>query len=119
MQLGHTEEGLSEILRCRTELVQTGQAVIALWLFEALADVYLAAGCYISNELTGPDNKIIPGADYKGVQHGINLLAKTNYGEPAFIGKKVIVLGGGFTAMDCSRSSVSPARRPISARANG
>ena len=68
--------------------------------------VYLAAGCYISNELTGPDNKIIPGANFKGVQHGINLLAKTNYGEPAFIGKKVIVLGGGFTAMDCCRTSV-------------
>ena len=68
--------------------------------------VYLAAGCYISNELTGPDNKVIPGADLKGVEHGIKLLSKTNFGEPAFIGKQVIVLGGGFTAMDCCRTSV-------------
>jgi NADPH-dependent glutamate synthase beta subunit-like oxidoreductase len=68
--------------------------------------VFLAAGCYISNPLTGPDNKVIPGADLLGVEDGIKLLAKTNFGEPAFIGKKVIVLGGGFTAMDCCRTSV-------------
>jgi class 3 adenylate cyclase/tetratricopeptide (TPR) repeat protein len=43
-QLGHSEEGLGEILRCRTELIQTARTVITLWLFEALADVYLAAG---------------------------------------------------------------------------
>jgi NADPH-dependent glutamate synthase beta subunit-like oxidoreductase len=68
--------------------------------------VYLAAGCYVSNDLTGPDNKIIPGANLKGVEHGIALLAKTNFGEPASIGKNVIVLGGGFTAMDCCRTSI-------------
>jgi NADPH-dependent glutamate synthase beta subunit-like oxidoreductase len=68
--------------------------------------VYLAAGCYVSNDLTGPDNKIIPGAHLRGVEHGIALLARTNFGEPAYIGKKVIVLGGGFTAMDCCRTSV-------------
>ncbi len=68
--------------------------------------VYLAAGCYVSNALTGPDNKVIPGANLKGVEDGISLLAKTNFGEPAFIGKRVAVLGGGFTAMDCCRTSI-------------
>ena len=68
--------------------------------------VYLAAGCYISNDLTGPDNKIIPGADLKGVDHGIGMLAKTNFGEPTFVGKNVVVLGGGFTAMDCCRTAI-------------
>ena len=68
--------------------------------------VYLAAGCYISNDLTGPDNKIIPGADLKGVEHGIGMLAKTNFGEPTFVGKHVVVLGGGFTAMDCCRTAI-------------
>ncbi len=68
--------------------------------------VYLAAGCYISNDLTGPDNKIVPGADLKGVDHGIAMLAKTNFGEPTYVGKEVIVLGGGFTAMDCCRTSI-------------
>lgn len=68
--------------------------------------VYIAAGCYTPKLLTGPDNKIIPGADLKGVVDGIRLLARTNYGEPAFIGKRVAVLGSGFTAMDCCRTSI-------------
>jgi NADPH-dependent glutamate synthase beta subunit-like oxidoreductase len=68
--------------------------------------VYIGAGCYIPNPLTGPDNKIIPGADLKGVEDGIRLLEKTNYGQPAFIGKKVAILGSGFTAMDCCRTAI-------------
>ena len=68
--------------------------------------VYLAGGCYVTNALTGPDNKLIPGADLKGVEDGIRLLEKTNYGEPAYIGKRVAVLGSGFTAMDCCRTSI-------------
>jgi NADPH-dependent glutamate synthase beta subunit-like oxidoreductase len=68
--------------------------------------VFIAAGCYIPNPLTGPDGKVIPGADLKGVEDGIRLLEKTNYGEPAFIGKRVAVLGAGFTAMDCCRTSM-------------
>jgi NADPH-dependent glutamate synthase beta subunit-like oxidoreductase len=68
--------------------------------------VYIGAGCYIPNALTGPDNKVIPGADLKGVEDGIRLLEKTNYGQPAFIGKKVAILGSGFTAMDCCRTAI-------------
>jgi len=68
--------------------------------------VFVAAGCYIPNAMTGPDNKVIPGANLKGVEDGIRLLEKTNYGEPAFIGKRVAVLGAGFTAMDCCRTAI-------------
>lgn len=75
-------------------------------LLEQYDAVYIAAGCYIPKPLTGPDNKVIPGANLKGVVDGIRLLAKTNYGEPAFIGKRVAVLGSGFTAMDCCRTSI-------------
>src|SRR5258706_8101505 len=85
---------------------RVGRDVMLTDLLKQYDAVFLAAGCYISNPLTGPDNKIIPGANVKGVEDGIKLLAKTNYGEPAFIGKKVIVLGGGFTAMDCCRTSL-------------
>jgi len=42
----------------------------------------------------------------EGVIDGIRLLEKTNYGEPAFIGKRVAVLGAGFTAMDCCRTAI-------------
>ena len=75
-------------------------------LLKEYDSVFIAAGCYIPNPLTGPDGKVIPGADLKGVEDGIRLLEKTNYGEPAFIGKRVAVLGAGFTAMDCCRTAM-------------
>ena len=85
---------------------RVGRDVMLTDLLKQYDAVYLAAGCYISNPLTGPDNKVIPGADLVGVEDGIKLLAKTNYGEPAFIGKRVAVIGAGFTAMDCCRTAV-------------
>ncbi len=68
--------------------------------------VYLGAGCMLSNPMTGPDNKEVPGAHLQGVLPGLPFLEKVNFGEPVFVGKKVAVLGGGFTAMDCCRSSI-------------
>ncbi|HEX6108991.1 MAG TPA: FAD-dependent oxidoreductase, partial [Ktedonobacteraceae bacterium] len=85
---------------------RVGRDVMLTNLLKNYDAVFVAGGCYISNPMTGPDNKIIPGADLKGVEDGIKLLSKTNFGEPAFIGKRVIVLGGGFTAMDCCRTSI-------------
>jgi len=85
---------------------RVGRDVEVTDLLKKYDAVYLAAGCYISNDLTGPDNKIIPGADLKGVDHGIAMLSKTNFGEPTFVGKHVVVLGGGFTAMDCCRTAI-------------
>ncbi len=85
---------------------RVGRDVLLTDLLKSYDAVYAAGGCYISNPMTGPDNKIIPGTNLKGVEDGIKLLAKTNFGEPAFIGKRVIVLGGGFTAMDCCRTSI-------------
>lgn len=85
---------------------RVGRDVMVTDLLKQYDAVYLAAGCYMSNDLTGPDNKIIPGADLKGVDHGIVMLSKTNFGEPTYVGKHVIVLGGGFTAMDCCRTAI-------------
>ncbi len=85
---------------------RVGRDIQVTELLKSYDAVFLAAGCYISNAITGPDNKVIPGADFEGVQDGIKLLAKTNYGEPAFLGKRVVILGSGFTAMDCCRTAV-------------
>ena len=68
--------------------------------------VYLGAGCMLSNPLTDPDNKEVPGASLEGVVPGLPFLEKVNFGEPVYVGKRVAVLGGGFTAMDCCRSSI-------------
>jgi NADPH-dependent glutamate synthase beta subunit-like oxidoreductase len=85
---------------------RVGRDVLLTDLLKEYDAVYVGAGCYIPNAMTGPDNKIIPGADLHGVEDGIRLLEKTNYGEPAFIGKKVAILGAGFTAMDCCRTAI-------------
>ncbi len=48
----------------------------------------------------------IPGADLEGVQYGVDFMRKANLGEPLEVGDDVVVIGGGYTAMDCSRTSL-------------
>ncbi|TMC20851.1 MAG: 4Fe-4S dicluster domain-containing protein [Chloroflexi bacterium] len=86
--------------------IKVGRDVQLSDLVKEYDAVFIAAGCYIPKAITGPDNKVIPGANLQGVEDGIRLLEKTNYGEPAFIGKRVAVLGAGFTAMDCCRTAI-------------
>lgn len=64
--------------------------------------VVLAPGCQLPNTLG------IPGEDLKGFEYGLPWLEKINFHEPekAVIGKRVAVIGAGFTAMDCSRSAL-------------
>jgi len=71
---------------------------------EALADQYdavvLAAGTLDPNIID------IPGKDLGGIQHGLEFLLEANENGHAEIGKRVIVIGGGFTAMDCARTAL-------------
>ena len=48
----------------------------------------------------------IPGAELDGVQYGVDFMKKANLGEPLEVGHDVVVIGGGYTAMDCSRTSL-------------
>jgi NADPH-dependent glutamate synthase beta subunit-like oxidoreductase/ferredoxin len=48
----------------------------------------------------------VPGGDLEGVQYGVDFMKKANLGEPIDVGKDVVVIGGGYTAMDCSRTSL-------------
>ncbi len=63
--------------------------------------VFLGIGAWRSNELR------IPGEDLPGVIEAINYLNQNARGDPVPVGKgsKVVVIGGGFTTFDCSRSS--------------
>jgi len=61
--------------------------------------VVMAAGSSIPAKLN------IPGDDASGVMHGLLFMNKVNSGEITSVGENVVVLGGGYTAMDCSRSS--------------
>lgn len=48
----------------------------------------------------------VPGGDLEGVQYGVDFMKKANLGEPIEVGTDVVVIGGGYTAMDCSRTSL-------------
>ena len=41
-----------------------------------------------------------------GIQYGVDFMKKANLGEPLEVGEDVVVIGGGYTAMDCSRTSL-------------
>jgi glutamate synthase (NADPH/NADH) small chain len=59
--------------------------------------VILAAG---THEPSLPD---LPGIALTGVEHGLTFLKRVNAGERPNVGNQVIVIGGGFTAVDCAR----------------
>jgi len=59
--------------------------------------VVLSAG---THEPVRPD---CPGVDLPGVRHGLEFLKEVNAGGRPEVGDKVVVIGGGFTAVDCAR----------------
>ena len=62
----------------------------------------IAIGCYDTNKLG------IPGEDADGVLDGLEYLRTATLGlpYPGHAGKRVVVIGGGFTSMDCTRTSI-------------
>jgi len=64
--------------------------------------VVIAIGCYDTNKLGIPDE------DADGVIDGLEYLRTATLGlpYPGHVGTRVVVVGGGYTAMDCSRTSV-------------
>ena len=45
-----------------------------------------------------------PGSDAENLYHGVELLKRVSLGEHIDVGKNVVIVGGGFTANDCSRT---------------
>jgi len=48
----------------------------------------------------------VPGSDLEGVDYGVDFMKRANLGEEITVGNDVVVIGGGYTAMDCSRTSL-------------
>ncbi|HMO50719.1 MAG TPA: FAD-dependent oxidoreductase [Kiritimatiellia bacterium] len=69
-----------------------------------LSDVMTAADAVIlaAGTMT-PVRLDLPGADLPGIQAGLTFLQQANRGENVQVGKRVAVIGGGFTAVDCAR----------------
>lgn len=61
--------------------------------------VVLAAGTLRPNLLN------LPGRDLKGIRHGLEFLLEVNETGQTDLGEHVVVIGGGFTAMDCARTA--------------
>ena len=59
----------------------------------------LAAGTLRPNLLD------LPGSELDGVRHGLDFLLEANTCGTAEVGRHVVVIGGGFTAMDCARTA--------------
>ena len=69
---------------------------------EGFDSVVVAIGCYDTNKLG------IPNEDADGVIDGLEYLRTATLGlpYPGHAGTRVVVIGGGFTSMDCSRTSI-------------
>jgi len=50
-----------------------------------------------------PEKPSLPGVDLAGVDTGLPFLRRANRGEAVTVGRRVVVIGGGFTAVDCAR----------------
>jgi len=61
--------------------------------------VILAAGTLRPNLLD------LPGRELDGVRHGLDFLLEANTRGTTEVGRHVVVIGGGFTAMDCARTA--------------
>ncbi len=76
-----------------------GRDVTLRQLHDEYDAVVVTAGCFEPNYLG------IPGEDSEGVMGGIVFLERAYRGRPVEVGKRVIVLGSGYTAMDCSSTA--------------
>lgn len=66
--------------------------------------VLLATGCMAATELPlrdDPSGRAV--ADFENVEYGFDFLLDMHRGRPKKVGKRVAVVGAGFTALDCAR----------------
>jgi len=81
---------------CNSEI---GKTLSLSQLVEQHDAVVMAAGTLRPNLLD------LPGKELAGIRHGLDFLLEVNSSGSAEVGEKVIVIGGGFTAMDCARTA--------------
>ena len=77
--------------------VRVGQDITLAEITKSHDATYIAVGAHKGLSLG------MEGEDLPGVHDGITFLRKVNAGEPVQIGKKVAVIGGGNTAVDCAQ----------------
>jgi len=61
--------------------------------------IFLGLGCHAGTSLG------IPGEEAEGVLEGVDFLRRQALGQPVRLGKKVLVVGGGYVALDVARTA--------------
>lgn len=84
-------------IKCNVKL---GEDISILYLKKIYDAVFVAIGAWESTSMG------CQGEDMEGVLGGIEFLGKVTNSEPLYMGNKVIVVGGGNTAMDVARTAV-------------
>lgn len=70
-------------------------------LIEAHDQVFLGVGCH------SPKAIRIPGEDAKGIRHAVDWLRELELGaKPVLTGQRIVIVGGGSTAMDVARNAL-------------
>ena len=64
------------------------------------AAIFIAVGAHVERKLR------IPGEDLPGVIGGIEFLRRVNLRKPVTVGRKVLVIGGGNSALDAARTAL-------------
>ncbi len=80
--------------------VKVGRDVTVETLRSQYDAVLVATGCYTPRPLD------IPGEGLAGVYSGLDFMIRVCAGEAPVLGKRILVLGAGFTAFDCARSAL-------------
>ena len=83
-----------------------GRDVLASELLNEYDAVLMAAGTYKEKPLADYKGQNIADQDHPQVVPGLKFMMDYNRGLKPDIGKRVAVLGGGFTAVDCVRSAI-------------
>ncbi len=80
--------------------VEIGRDVTIDQLQERHDAVVVSTGCMY------PVAMNVPGEEIDGVIYGVDFLKRANLGEEQWVGEHVVVVGGGYTAMDSSRTAL-------------
>lgn len=97
------DQEVNNILRLGIEL-RTGMNIGTDILLEDLRDQYdavvVATGCMKPRSLG------VDGEELENVHNGLEFMEMVNEGRAPYVGNKVVVIGAGFTAVDCARSAI-------------
>ncbi len=80
--------------------VEIGRDITLDQLKERHDAVVVATGCMF------PVAMNVPGEEFDGVIYGVDFLKRANLGQEQWVGDHVVIVGGGYTAMDSARTAL-------------